>query len=78
MKHLCTQDDLIRFIYKETNASETIAISEALCENPVLADQYAELLAGYQILPKAKFSPSSAAIQNILGYSSQAKPVGFF
>ena len=78
MKHFCTQNDLIRFLYKETNASETIAISEALCENPVLADQYEELLVGYQMLPKAKFSPSSAAIQNILGYSEAAKPVGLF
>ena len=78
MKHLCTQDDLIRFIYKETNASETIAISEALCENPVLVEQYEDLLTGYQMLPKAKFSPSSSAIQNILGYSEAAKPVGSF
>ncbi|MFT4760461.1 MAG: hypothetical protein ACI9XO_003692 [Paraglaciecola sp.] len=78
MKHLCTQNDLIRFLYKETNASETIAISEALCENPVLANQYEELLKGYQMLPRAKFSPSSSAIQNILGYSNEAKPVGFF
>jgi len=78
MKHFCTQNDLIRFLYKETNASETIAIGEALCENPVLAEQYEELQIGYNMLPKAKFSPSSSAIQNILGYSEAAKPVGSF
>ena len=75
MKHNYTQNDLIRFLYKETNASETIAIGEALCEDPQLAAEYEALLKGYQTLPKAKFSPSPAAIQNILGYSGEAKPV---
>ena len=76
MKHNYTQNDLIRFLYKETNASETIAIGEALTEDYLLFEQYQELLEGYQQLPKARFAPSSSAIQNILAYSEEAKPVG--
>lgn len=71
MKQNFTQNDLIRFIYKETSASETIAIGEALTENNELYDQYETLMEGYLELPKVQFSPSQSAIQNVLGYNQQ-------
>ena len=64
-----TKNDLIRYIYKETSVAETLAINEALRSNPEMHVKYQELLQGYQQLPKAKFSPSASAIQNILRYS---------
>ncbi len=64
-----TKNDLIRYIYKETSVAETLAINEALNSNTKLYMKYRDLLQGYRQLPKAKFSPSSNAIQNILKYS---------
>ena len=64
-----TKNDLIRYIYKETSVTETLAINEALSSNPKLESKHQELLQGFQQLPKAKFSPSASAIQNILRYS---------
>ena len=71
MKQNFTQLDLIRFIYRETSAAETIAIGEALSENPLLYGEYEELYEGYRQLPKAKFSPRPETLQNILNYSEQ-------
>ena len=71
MKQILTQLDLIRFIYKETSAAETVAISEALNENPLLNEEHEELFAGFRQMPKAKFSPSRSTLQNILRYSEQ-------
>jgi hypothetical protein len=71
MEKNLTQLDLIRFIYKETTAAETIKIAEALNGNPLLKEEYEELFDGYQQLPKAKFSPRPSTLENILRYSEQ-------
>ena len=66
-----TQLDLIRFIYKETSATETVEIAAALHEDPLLKEEYEELFGGYIHLPKAKFSPRPSSLQKILRYSDQ-------
>jgi hypothetical protein len=71
MQQYFTQLDLVRFIYKETSASEAVAIEEALQEDPLLMEEYLELYEGYLQMPKAKFSPKPIALQNILRYSEQ-------
>lgn len=71
MKQNFTQNDLIRFIYKETSAGETIAIGEALSQNNGLYDQYEALLDGYLELPNVQFNPPQSAIQHVLGYNQQ-------
>ena len=71
MKKYFTQLDLIRFIYKETSTAETTAISEALSNDPLLAEEYEELFEGYRLLPRAKFSPKPNVLQSILRHSEQ-------
>ncbi len=71
MEQYFTQLDLIRYIYRETSAIETLEIAEALSENPLLMEEYRELYEGYLQLPKAKFSPKPNALRNILSYSEQ-------
>ena len=66
-----TQNDLIRYIYKETSVTETLAIQEAMDIDFELYTQYQELFHTYQQLPKAKFSPSTSIIQNILQHSQR-------
>ncbi len=72
MQHSFTQNQLLRFIYKETSIAETRAIQEGLEENQELFEKYQALMNGYQQLPKVQFNPSDSAIQNILGYSQQS------
>ena len=67
-----TPNHLIKYLYKETSASETIAISEELEENWELREEFALLQKTLRNLPKAKFNPSSNSIKEILGYSQKA------
>lgn len=76
MQQTYTSNDLLRYLYKETSASETLAIREAILEDSGLHAEYDELRAGYQMLPKVKFRPSPAAIQNILRFSAMSAVEG--
>ncbi|MEY3366923.1 MAG: hypothetical protein RI973_78 [Bacteroidota bacterium] len=71
MKQSFTQTDLLRFIYRETPALESMAIAEALKENPLLREEYEELCEGYLELPKAKFNAKPSTLQRILRYSQE-------
>lgn len=64
-----TQNDLIRFIYRETSEEETREINKALLCDSELQAQYKELNATHKQLTKAKLEPSAASIQNILNYA---------
>lgn len=66
-----TLNHLIRYIYKETSASETLAIAQQLDEDYEMQKAYEELISSYQQLPKASFAPSDRTIGNILSYSKQ-------
>ena len=70
MKQHFTQDHLIRFIYKETSAAESLAISEAIGSDPVLQDEYEDLLEMHGQLPQVRFNPSGKTIRKILNYSA--------
>lgn len=72
MQHSFTQNQLLRFIYKETSIAETREIQQGLEEDQELYEKYQALMNGYQQLPKVQFNPSDSAIQNILGYSQQS------
>ncbi|MCU0349080.1 MAG: hypothetical protein MUC59_19230 [Saprospiraceae bacterium] len=71
MEQYYTQLDLVRYIYRETSATEALEIAEALQADPLLMEEYQELYQGYLQMPKAKFSPKPSALQNILRYSEQ-------
>ena len=69
MEQEFTQNQLIRYIYKETSAVESMVINEAIQEDSGLRNSYNDLHESYKKLPKATFSPSDSTIQNILKYS---------
>ena len=69
MQENFTTNDLIRFIYRETNTSETLAINDALEANSSLYAEYENLMEGFQTLPKVSFQPSNKILDSILNYS---------
>ncbi len=71
MKQTFTNNDLVKFIYKETNVFETLEIENALTEDAALFDNYQTLMSGYMEFPKATFAPAKSALQNILAYSAK-------
>ena len=69
MKQTFTTDQLIRFLYKETSASESFAIRKALNSSKELMEEFKLLQSANQQLPRVKFSPKRSTMQNILRYS---------
>lgn len=71
MKHNFTLNHLVKFIYKETSAAETIAITNALQSDWELYESYKTLKKSFTRLPKVTFNPSPDSIANILRYSKE-------
>ena len=71
MMQAFTPELLVKFLYKETTASETLAVNEALYKDPKLQAEYESLKQAHECLPKVKFKPSSNTLQQILRYSEQ-------
>ncbi len=72
MKHHFTPNHLVRYLYNEVSATERLDLEEALSQDYGLFEQYSELKAACQQLPKVKFSPSAATLQEVLKYSEGA------
>lgn len=64
-----TQNDVIRYIYKEIPEEESELIAQCLLTDSQLQTFYEEMLALKKQLNKVKIGPSERAIQNILVYS---------
>ena len=71
MKQTFTPDQLIQFLYKETDLPESLEIADELEHDLLLLEEYHELAEAYNELPKVQFSPSSKTISRILQYSRQ-------
>ena len=69
MIKIFTQNDLIRYLYKETTEQETKEINKALICDSVLQEQYKELIVSTRTLDYAQMQPAASSIQNILSYS---------
>jgi hypothetical protein len=66
-----TQLDIIRCLYKETSAWETINLMEAMKADVLLLEEYQELESACRQLPKAKFNVRPSVLESIRNYSEQ-------
>lgn len=64
-------DALMRFLYREMPASEAAEMARHIDSDPVLRAEYDELQEAKIQLPKDRFNPSTAVINNILQYSTK-------
>ena len=75
MIKLFTQNDLIKFLYHETSAEETMEISKALMYDSELQAMYNELKATTGDLDRTIMEPSASAVLNVLAYSKSLQDV---
>jgi hypothetical protein len=64
-----TQNDLIRFIYKETTASENLEIEQAMLFDPEMSEAYKILKQTILDLDDINMEPSDKSIECVLRYS---------
>ncbi|MEL6535248.1 MAG: hypothetical protein AAFQ98_07555 [Bacteroidota bacterium] len=69
MTQTFTENDLIRFIYKETDEQESKLITEALWEDSRLRAEYGELCLLQQTMDGVLQAPRQASIDRIMDFS---------
>ena len=69
MTTIFTHDDLIRYVYEETEPDENRQIELALSEDMELLEQYHELLWLRKQMDGGMMNPSEKTINTILEYS---------
>ncbi len=69
MTQIFTPNDLVRYIYQETDNDESLAIEKALLYNEDLLEVYQQTLAMIEKLDRAIIPPGENCVQNILSYS---------
>jgi len=70
MKSNFTPEDLLLYLYKETDPAQTAAIENALQEDWTLMEKFKVMKAAYSRLNEAKVSPRTEAVLHILHYAS--------
>jgi hypothetical protein len=71
MEENYTSNALVQFLYREMPAEEAVEMAHLLEEDTEMRDLFDDLLLAKVQLPKARFNPSSTAINNILQYSTK-------
>ncbi|GAB3891515.1 hypothetical protein [Spirosoma agri] len=64
-----TQDDVIRYVYEETSAEESLLIEDAMMSEPDLMTFFLEALEMRALLNKIERQPRTSTVQTILNYS---------
>ncbi|MCC5938459.1 MAG: hypothetical protein JJU34_14365 [Lunatimonas sp.] len=68
-----TQNDLIRYIYQEMSASESVEFVQALQLDPVLMQEYLDLLGSLEHLDHLFREPSERIVGQIKGMARSSK-----
>ena len=71
-----TQEELIRYVYREAPEKLHEQITQAICFDEELAAECATLLHTKQRIDKVSRTPSASAVANILAYSRTYKSNG--
>lgn len=68
MDQTSTQTDLLRLIYQETDRLETSDLLSAIEADPVIKQEFNELLALQGCMDKYFVSPSETAVHNVISH----------
>lgn len=70
-----TPNDVLRYLYKETNPVENRQLEEAMLVHADLLDQYLQLTSIKEQLDQVREAPTENTIQAILEYSKTNHPI---
>ena len=70
-----TPNDVLRYLYKETNAVENKQLEEALLVDADLLDQYLQLTSIKEQLDQVRKTPNEGTVQAIIEYANSQHPI---
>lgn len=71
MEETYTYNALVQFLYREMPAEEAVEMAHLIDCDPEMRAVFDALLSAKTQLPKARFNPSQAVVNNILQYSTK-------
>lgn len=69
MTHTYTDQQIIKFIYKECDLFEKLEMEFAMEDDSTLLESYHEFKKGFDALPRVTFRPRKSSLEAILAYS---------
>lgn len=72
MQQNFTQNDLLKYLYAETDIVNAFMIEQALCSNFELKEDYTVFNNSKELLDEVKLSPSKASMDLILAYGRKS------
>jgi hypothetical protein len=69
MDEVCTLNDLVAYLYNETQLTQTVAVQHSIDHIQEVAETYSDLLSAKALLDETLCRPSDKAVMNILTYS---------
>ena len=70
-----TPNDILRYLYKETNPVENKQLEEAMLVHADLLDQYLQLTSVKEQLDQVREAPAKQTVKAILEYSKSDQPI---
>lgn len=71
MEENYTLNAMVQFVYREMPAEEAVEMAHLIEQDPEMRAMFDDLLLAKVQLPKARFNPSNATLDNILQYSTK-------
>jgi hypothetical protein len=75
MDNRCTFNDLVLYLYNETELTETVLVQNAIDFDVDVADTYNSMVAVKNLLDDSLVSASNKALQFVLDYARNKAPV---
>jgi hypothetical protein len=69
MEEVCTLNDLVAYLYNETELTESVMVQNAIDHNYEVAETYQDLISAKALLDTTLLRPSDGVVQRLLNYS---------
>ena len=70
MQKAYSTNDLILYLYNETDLEDSVFIQQEIDNDDETSEEFAQLVSVQQLLDKVTFNPKASTINSILAYST--------
>ena len=75
MNETVTLNDLILYLYNETELSQTVQIQQAIDNHEEVAETYESLVEARSLVQQSLMHASTVSVQSVLAYASLTAPL---
>lgn len=69
MQKAYSTNDLILYLYNETELEDSVFIQQEIDNNEETSEEFTQLVGVHQLLDKVTFNPSQSTIDSLMAYS---------